>query len=60
MRKLNDWLIDQLPWELDAPSAIATFAMYEALDTPITLKNGSKVYPEGWLRFLKMGPEDLK
>ena len=56
----NDWLIDQLPWKLDIPSAIATFAIYEAHKKLITLKNGNKVMPEGWLSFVGMKAEDLK
>ena len=56
----SEWLIDQLPWELDYPSAVATFAMYEAYDKPITLKNGSECIPKGWLSFLRMKAEDFK
>ena len=49
----QDSIIDLLPWELDVPSAIATFAMYEHLKLPIILKNGAKMYPKGWLSFVR-------
>jgi hypothetical protein len=55
----NDDFLELLPWEMDLPSAIATFACYEAFGQSITLKNGSEAYPRGWLRFLKLEPEDI-
>ena len=51
----NDWVIEQMPFTPD----IATMACYEALGKPIILKNGAKMYPEGWLRFLKLDKDFL-
>jgi hypothetical protein len=53
-KRVNDWLLEQLPWDLDMDSAIVTFACYEREGKPIILKNGAKLYPEGWMRFLRM------
>lgn len=52
-------IIKLLPWELDGHSLLATCACYEALKQPIRLKNGSLAYPSGFLRFLKITPEEI-
>jgi hypothetical protein len=46
---------DHFPFEMD----ITTMAAYEASGKPIILKNGAKMYPEGWLRLLRMTAEDV-
>lgn len=52
---MNEEVWEQLPFELN----LITLACYEAHGKPITLKNGAKMYPKGWLKFLKLKPEDI-
>jgi hypothetical protein len=53
--KANEELLKQVPFELN----VHTLIIHEALGIPITLKNGAKMYPEGWLKFFKLKPEDI-
>jgi len=52
---MNDWMMDLLPF----PLTLANLACYEATGEPVILTNGAKVYPKGYLRFLKMDKEDV-
>ena len=52
---MNEKEMEQLPFEVTA----LKLACYEACGKPITLKNGAKMHPEGWLKFLKLKPEDI-
>ena len=52
---MNDWMIELLPF----PLTLLNCACYEACGKPIILTNGAKVYPKGYLRFLKMTSEEV-
>ena len=45
--------------KLDPYLDIMTMAGYEATGLPIILKDGQKVYPTGWLRFLNITAEEV-
>ena len=51
----NDWFDELLPF----PLTMVNLACYEACGKPIVLTNGAKVYPQGFLRYLKMSKEDV-
>jgi len=52
---MNQDLLDLMPFE----PTIFIMAGYEATGLPIILKNGAKLYPKGWLRFIKITPEEV-
>ena len=48
-------IFDLIPFkDVNSMSFIATMAKYEELGVPIILTNGAKLYPEGWLRWIKV------
>ena len=50
---MKDSEFELIPFKhLNAASFIATMAKYEELGVPITLTNGAKMYPQGWLNFV--------
>ena len=51
---MNAEVFELIPFkDLNSLEFIATMALYERQGEPILLTNGAKLYPEGWLRWLK-------